>query len=81
MMCLHGPFQGNAGFRMGSLKGQDQTEKEWAETLGRANNSLISKQGLPTHFVFLMTINTVGIATKPSSKDLQLQSLWNIMIQ
>lgn len=71
MMCLHGPSQGKAGCR-----------KEWAETLSRANNSLISKQELPTHSGFLLTINTVGIATRPRSNDtLQLQSLWNTGIQ
>lgn len=82
MMHLHGDSQGIAGFRTGSPKGQGQIEKEWAETLSRANNSLTSKQGLPTHSGFLLTINTVSIATRPSSNDPpELQSLWNTGIQ
>lgn len=38
MMCLHRPSQGKTGFKMGSPKGHDQEEKEWAETLSRARS-------------------------------------------
>lgn len=82
MMCPYRPSQGKAGLRMGSPKGQGQIEKEGARTLGRTNNSLISKQGLPTHSGFLLMVNTVGVATRPRGNDpLQLQSLWNTGIQ